>query len=42
MEILAAIGRFILSDVETLAKILFLGDFFFSAVIGIYSLSVTD
>ena len=41
MEILAAIGRFILSDVETLAKILFLGDFFFSAVIGIYSLSVT-
>ncbi|HNY18320.1 MAG TPA: hypothetical protein PKL75_12810, partial [Treponemataceae bacterium] len=41
MEILAAIERFILSDVETLTKILFLGNFFFSAVIGIYSLSVT-
>jgi diguanylate cyclase (GGDEF)-like protein len=41
MEILAALGRFILSDIETLIKILFLGNFFFSAVVGIYCLSVT-
>ncbi len=40
METIAAIGRFMLSDIETLVKVLFLGNLLFALVIAIYASSV--
>ncbi len=40
MEAIAVIGRFMLSDVQTLVKVLFLGNLLFAFVIAIYASSV--
>ena len=40
MDVIKAMGWVIHSDVETLVKILFLGNLLFSVVIGMYAISV--
>jgi diguanylate cyclase (GGDEF)-like protein len=40
MEVIAALGRFMLSDIQTLVKVLFLGNLLFAFVVAIYASSV--